>query len=77
MSADEFDRASDLEIAQTESNVAKVRNLARPEQERVDGKWPSRLCVDCEETIPTKRLNLGKIRCIHCQEVLERRRAGR
>jgi RNA polymerase-binding transcription factor DksA len=30
-------------------------------------------CLDCEEPILVERLALGKIRCVHCQSVLERR----
>ncbi len=31
-------------------------------------------CVDCEELIPPARLALGKVRCVECQGILERRR---
>ena len=32
-------------------------------------------CVDCEESILAGRLALGKVRCVECQQVLEKRRA--
>jgi RNA polymerase-binding transcription factor DksA len=75
--ADNFDRASDLEIAQTESSIAAVRNAAKPEQVKVGGEWRQKECEDCGDEIPIGRLDLGRIRCIACQEALERRRAGR
>ena len=31
-------------------------------------------CVDCAEAIPPARLALGKVRCVPCQELLERAR---
>lgn len=30
-------------------------------------------CIDCGDDIPEGRLALGKIRCVHCQELLEKR----
>lgn len=32
-------------------------------------------CVDCEEPILVARLKLGKVRCVPCQQRLEKRRA--
>lgn len=29
-------------------------------------------CVQCDGEIPAGRLALGRVRCIHCQEYLER-----
>ena len=75
--ADDLDRASELTQAQNDSAIDEVRRLARPEQVvGPDGKWHQTTCEDCEEKIPLARLRLGKIRCIHCQTMLERRRAG-
>ena len=31
-------------------------------------------CVNCGFEIPVLRLNMGKIRCVHCQEKLEKRK---
>ena len=76
-SADDLDRATDLTLAMTESYIKDAALRAKPEQVKVDGQWPQKECDDCGENIPVKRLNLGKIRCIFCQEALERRRAGR
>lgn len=75
--ADDLDRAADLTQELADCAVEAVRRAAQPEQVRVDGKWPQKECEDCGDTIPVKRLNLGKIRCIYCQERLEVRRAGR
>lgn len=76
--ADNLDKATDLAMLQNETSIAEVRHRARPEQEiGTDGRWPKTHCDDCDAHIPVARLRLGKIRCIYCQEALERRRAGR
>lgn len=79
MPGDIIDQASDLELAQTESHLAKVRKAAKPEQvQNADGSWPQTECEDCGDDIPLQRLlACGSIRCIHCQEALEKRRPGR
>ena len=74
--ADDLDRASDLAAQRVESTVSDLRRLAQPEQVCVDGVWPHTECVDCDLEIPDGRLAMGKVRCIGCQERLERRRAG-
>lgn len=75
--ADDLDRASDLTLIQTGDALDAVRYLARPEQEQLpDGSWPQTECGECGEEIPEARLKLGKVRCIDCQTVRERRRAG-
>jgi RNA polymerase-binding transcription factor DksA len=74
--ADDIDRASDLTMQQTEDALNEVRRRAQPEQVQVDGEWRQKECEDCGDEIPLARLNLGKIRCVHCQGALERRRAG-
>lgn len=73
--ADDLDRAADLTQQLNDMALADVRGKARPQQtQNADGTWPSPYCVECEEEIPLARLNLGRIRCIDCQQVLERRR---
>lgn len=75
--ADDLDRASELMQVQTDAALADVRHAARPEQVvGPDGKWHQTDCEDCGEGIPVARLRLGKIRCIDCQRIVERRRAG-
>jgi len=79
MPGDIIDQASDLELAQTESHLNLARRAAKPEQvQRTDGSWPQPDCEDCGEEIPLKRLlACGSIRCIYCQELLEKRKGGR
>lgn len=70
---DEIDRANDLAARYTENYIDEVRRRNKPEQvQRPDGSWPEPDCVECGDAIPAARLSLGKIRCIFCQESLER-----
>lgn len=32
-------------------------------------------CVECDDTIPALRLNMGKVRCVICQTTKERKNA--
>lgn len=74
--ADELDRAADLTQRTTDAAVEDVRRRSRPEQvQNPDGTWPHEDCVDCGEEIGIGRLRLGKVRCIYCQQALERGRS--
>ncbi len=71
--ADDLDRAATLTQHLTDSYVAAARSLSKPEQVRSeDGTWPVPDCVDCGGEIPPGRLNLGRIRCVYCQEACEK-----
>lgn len=74
--ADDLDRAADLATQRVESAVSDLRRLAQLEQVCVDGVWPHPDCADCGVDIPEARLTMGKVRCVRCQERLERRRSG-
>mgnify|MGYP001395007076 CR=1 FL=1 len=67
---DEADIASALEMgymAQAlEAHKAKVAKETHPD---FDGES----CIDCGEEIPKLRLSMGRIRCVYCQEALERK----
>jgi len=74
---DVLDQASQLTQALTDVAVANARVSARPEQvQRPDGSWPQTEC-ECGEPINEGRLALGKIRCIACQQDLEKERRAR
>lgn len=74
MFADDLDRASWLTQQTTDDAVEEQRRRAAPEQvQNEDGTWPHAECVDCDSEIPEARLALGRVRCVVCQEVLERR----
>lgn len=34
--------------------------------------WNGVTCFDCGEDIPRIRINMGRVRCVHCQEIAER-----
>ena len=45
-----------------------------PESQPGWSDWDGQHCVDCDEQIPPLRLKMSRIRCIDCQELLERAR---
>ena len=75
--ADILDQASNVTLASTANQIAHLSYLAAPEQVRnEDGTWPVTECVDCGDEIEEGRLELAKIRCKRCQEILEKKRRG-
>lgn len=63
--------AEELENAQRDRAISRVSALAAPETHPdFDGTH----CVRCEDQIPPGRLKLGKVRCVNCQQHLEKRR---
>lgn len=70
--ADDLDVAAQLTQQLADAAVADVRRAAAPQQVQcIDGSWPNPEC-ECGEPIPEARLRLGRIRCVDCQEILER-----
>lgn len=84
MSADQKERAADHldQATQTTeflvaSRTQEASDRSLPEQtQNEDGTWPHIECVDCGVDIPAGRLALGKVRCIACQSVKEKRANG-
>ena len=75
--ADILDQASNVTLASTANQIAHLSYLAAPEQvQNEDGTWPETECIDCGCGIEEGRLNLGKVRCLRCQETLEKKRRG-
>lgn len=67
---DEADQASMFQMAQNALALAKVKAKMQPEKHPdFDGST----CLDCGDDIPQARLDMGKIRCVHCQSALETR----
>ena len=72
--SDEIDRANFIADMANQEAVNHYRLLAAPEQTRdTSGNWETEECVDCGEDIGAARLNLGKIRCISCQTIKEKK----
>ena len=67
--ADENERATLIEAQFTDAALEAAREKAKPQFDRnFDGEH----CVECGEAIPAVRLALGRVRCVACQEHLER-----
>lgn len=72
--SDVLDVASQLSDALTEAALEDHRHRNKPEQvQNPDGTWPVTECA-CGEPLGV-RATLGKILCIDCQTLKERRRA--
>ena len=75
--ADILDQASNVTLASTANQIAHLSYLAAPEQiQNEDGTWPVTECTSCGNDIEEGRLELAKIRCKRCQEILEKKRRG-
>lgn len=68
--SDESDRASKIELENTQECVDKVlASIERPPSD-FDGIH----CIECDQEIPQARLATGAFRDIYCQELIELRR---
>lgn len=71
-SANENDMASDLEELFREKAIEAAQSNLRQHHPDFDGAN----CMDCSDPITELRLTMGRIRCVYCQEMLERRQRG-
>lgn len=74
--ADETDFATQVEEVSRQAHIDEVRRRMKPEQEPDEhGNYPHPDCVECGNELPQARLKLGRILCVECQTVKERRLA--
>jgi len=78
-----FEHAAQLEQQERDRGIKAAQLAAMPEHSRklANGKlmfpdFDHLHCYDCDEEIPHERLALGKVRCVTCQTLLERRAKG-
>ncbi len=71
-SANENDMASDLEEAFREKAIKAAQLSLKQHHPDFDGVN----CLDCREPVPELRLTMGRIRCVYCQNIEERRQKG-
>jgi RNA polymerase-binding transcription factor DksA len=66
----------DLDLAEIDRDVQELREVELALQRLNAGSYG--LCMDCGEAIAERRLEsqVSAVRCIKCQEVLERRRGA-
>jgi hypothetical protein len=68
---DEAEQAQMLQLQEQATISYRAREMNRPETHPdFDGLH----CVDCDDEIPALRLALRRVRCVHCQELLEEER---
>ena len=69
---DPLDYAAELEEQERQSALALHSRHTQPEQVKdAQGNWETEECIDCGEDIKPARLEMGKVRCFHCQSELE------
>lgn len=68
--ADELDRAAVLQDRMNEDALAAAKEKNKPE---THPDFDGETCVECGEDMPLVRLQLGRIRCISCQQIREKR----
>lgn len=67
---DEADIASNLEMQNIQSLIKKNKQMVAPE---THPDFDGESCVDCGDDIPQLRLDMGRVRCVYCQEKIERK----
>ena len=67
--ADFLDAATELAEAFTDAAILKVRMANAPESHP---DFNGKNCLDCGDTLISARLALGKMRCVYCQDHLEK-----
>jgi RNA polymerase-binding transcription factor DksA len=69
--ADEADLADvQTELRMAEGLAANAQRLRPENHPDFDGSH----CVECGDDLPAQRLAMGRVRCTHCQSMLEHRR---
>ena len=70
MNEKDLELADSIAQAQRDNGILFAQLAVRPEKHpEFDGLH----CVDCEVSIPAPRLAMGRVRCVECQEDLEKR----
>lgn len=69
--SDNLDQASVLQDVMNNAGIAQAAFKVAPETHPLfDGET----CIKCGDELPAARLALGRIRCVTCQTILEKRR---
>ena len=66
---DETDQEQWIQLAEQASYQERARKANAPE---FDPEFDGVHCIECDAEIPAARLKLHKIRCVDCQEELEK-----
>lgn len=66
-----------LEMAEKTIDAAVQERLAAMKQRQCDhpkfASWDGETCFDCTAEMPPVRIEMGRVRCVGCQEVAEKK----
>lgn len=71
---DDADHAQEQIEAFNEAAIARQRKLAQNEDKEAREEWDGVHCVRCWIELPVQRADAGRIRCVTCQEIVEKER---
>lgn len=78
-----FEHAEFLAEQERQAGIKRAQNALVPEKDRrfANGEpmfpdFDGTCCIGCGDEIPEGRLALGKVRCLICQQIKERRDKG-
>jgi RNA polymerase-binding transcription factor DksA len=69
-----LEMAERLVAAQVDVQVARARTK-QSDLAQFAG-WDGETCFDCGDAYPAERIAMGRVRCVHCQEVAEKKGKG-
>ena len=69
-----LEMAEKIALAEVEASVAKSRERQCDKHEFK--KWDKVTCFDCGEDMVQGRLDAGRVRCVDCQTIAERKGNG-
>jgi RNA polymerase-binding transcription factor DksA len=66
-----------LETAEKLMNSVVDERVAQARVRQCDraqfASWDGETCFDCGDDMPEERIEMGRVRCVHCQSIAERK----
>lgn len=69
-----LEMADRLIAAEVDNRVAQARTKQCDLPQFI--AWDGETCFDCGDDIPEERLEMGRVRCVPCQQVAEKKGRG-
>lgn len=66
-----------LELAERVINMGIEERIMQARKKQCDNSkfafWDGKTCFDCGDNMPKERIEMGRVRCIYCQSIAERK----